>query len=252
MPKKTRIRSTKQKKSTLQRQKQTQDVKQSVRVVVNLAERQKRRRPARKTPNAAPFRGEPIGGVSRFSNTPTPIIVSGNISDDQRKAIVSDGVRMMALDRAAQELNSAREEAIENAPNAPFLGFGGGKSETGSIRSFASSVSMGGGMLGSRAPSVKPSLLGTVDFATAPEVKERQKGGRKPDTSDQKIQRRFTKFQATGIYPTIYKDLSADEKADLQDIIAEYIYRNPIRTPQKTGSKKIGDAMEDLSEVEEI
>jgi hypothetical protein len=110
---------------------------------------------------------------------------------------------------------------------------------------------MGSGVLGSRAPSVKPSLLGTVDFATAPEVKERQKAGRKPDTSDQKIQRRFKNYKEKGLYARIFIGLSTDEKADLQDIIAQYEYTNPIKTPQKTGSKKIGDAMADLSEVEE-
>jgi len=97
MPKKTRIRSTKQKKSSLQRQKQTQDVKQSVRVVVNLKERRARRRPARKMPNLAPFRGEPLRPSSARVWTDNPPIMSGNISDDQRKAIMAEGARRKLL-----------------------------------------------------------------------------------------------------------------------------------------------------------
>jgi hypothetical protein len=150
---------------------------------------------------------------------------------------------MMALDRAAQELNSAREEAIENDRDVPFLGYSGARSETGSMRSFGSGM-LGGG----RAPSVVPSLF-TVDRNVPQEVKEKGKGGRKPDTSDQKIQRRFAKYKQKGVYSTIYQKLTADEKADLQDIIAEYEYRNPVKTPQKTASKKIGE-MGDISEVD--
>lgn len=233
MPKKTRIRSTKQKKSTLQRQKQTQDVKQSVRVVVNLQDKRKRRRPARKAPNLAPFRGEPLGGVSRFSNAPTPIIVSGNISDDQRKAIMADGARQLALERQAQELNSAREEAIENDRDRPFLPYGGTKSE--SNYSVAASQ---------RAPSEKESIWTVpVGFDAAQEVKEKsgKKRGPKPDTSEVRLARRFKIFKEKGITKTTFVNLTDDERAELNDMIAQYELRNPIKTLQKTGSKKISD-----------
>jgi len=230
MPKKTRIRSTKQKKSALQRQKQSQDVKQSVRVVVNLQDKRKRRRPARKAANAAPFRGEPIGGISRGFSTPA-VIVSGNISDDQRKAIMADGARQLALERQAQELNSAREEAIENDRDRPFLPYGGTKSE--SNYSVAASQ---------RPQSEKESIWTVpVGFDAAPEVKEKMRRGRKPDTSEVRLARRFKTFKEKGITKSTFIDLTDDERAELNDMIAQYKLRNPIKTLQKTGSKKISD-----------
>jgi hypothetical protein len=125
------------------------------------------------------------------------------------------------------------EEAIENDRDTPFLGYSGGKSETGSIRSFAASQ---------RAPSEKQSLFTLpAGFDAAPEVKEKRKKGRKPDTSEERLARRFKIFKEKGITKTTFVDLTDDERAELNDMIALYKLRNPIRTPQKTGSKKISD-----------
>jgi hypothetical protein len=282
MPKKSRIRQTKQKKSALQRQKQSQDVKQSVRVIVNLKERRARRRPARKATVASPppFRGEPIGGVSRFYNDRPPIM-SGNISDDQRKAIEAEGQRQLRLEYDTQKLNSDREAAIENDRDVPRLAFGGRRSESNfSTASGSSSLSgslariqqlstrladMSSSSVKGYVPSVAPSLMtATKPSSQTGSASAEQDlsgfGGRGKDAS-KKIADELRKL--TGGTPDKMRSASnlrgggwtTDMINELDNQAKAYLSRNPTTSLNKTVQKRIRDLATGavvLGQVEEV
>jgi len=101
MPKrKSAIRKKAKEKTTLQKQKQKQNVAQSVKVVVNLAAR--RRAATRKSPSGAPMGRAPPsqGSQPQVRTTSTQPIVSGNISDETRRAIMLEGVKQANQERA--------------------------------------------------------------------------------------------------------------------------------------------------------
>jgi hypothetical protein len=226
MPKKSRIRQTKQKKSSLQRQKQSQDVKQSVRVVVNLKERRARRRPARKAPNLAPFRGEPLMPSSARVWTDKPPIISGNISDDQRKAIMAEGARQLALEYRQQKINSDQEAAIENDRDVPALKGGG------SVASFNT---------GSGIPKIPPSVMSASQIIN-PE--QDTTGTKTPKALEKKIAGELNKVvrgeisklrTPSQLRKSGWRD---DEIDDLDKRIDEYLARNPVYSRNKTQQQR--------------
>ncbi len=243
MPKKTRIRQTKEKKSSLKSMKQSQDVKQSVRVVVNLKDKRARRRPARKT--ATPFRGEPLAlPFARFTSAP-PTIISGNISDDQRKAIMAEGAKQLALETQQQNKDRA---AIENTRDVPALKYGGTMSESnfstaGSIASSLERVKAMNERLTARAmgiPSVPPSLR-TVPKEPAEQAAEQDTSGfKKRKNTAAKIAVELEKVKNGQLNKlrtpkTLIKNGWDDDEIELLDKeIEEYFARNPVFTMNKT------------------
>lgn len=125
MPKrKSAIRKKAKEKTTLQKQKQKQNVAQSVKVVVNLAAR--RRAAARKSPSGAPKGRAPpsqLGSQPQVRTTSTQPIVSGNISDETRRAIMLEGVNqanqeravLLEMERKANTLAEEQRKATEQA-----------------------------------------------------------------------------------------------------------------------------------------
>jgi hypothetical protein len=281
MPKKSRIRQTKQKKSTLQRQKQSQEVKQSVRVVVNLKERRARRRPARKMPTLAPFRGEPLRPSSaRLWNDNPPPIMSGNISDDQRKAIMAEGAKQLALEYRTAQRASDLEAAIENDRDVPRLAFGGrgGGSEAGSVastttRSMPPSISS---LAGSRTmgfiPSFPPSLFTATqsaagggaasaeqDLSGTEAETEKKKRGRPKQEAIVRIQEEFNKvIRGGGRSKSSLKagasGFTEDMVDELDKMITQYLVRNPTFSLNKSVQPRFRNVVTgkvQLSDVEE-
>ncbi len=273
MVKKTRIRKTREKKSTLQRQKQTQDVKQAVRVVVNLQDKRARRRPARKPPNAAPFRGEPLSPSFARVSSDKPVIMSSNITDDQRKAIMAEGAKQLQLEMRQQQLLLDRETAIENTRDFPALKYGGARSESNFSTTGSSTASLASSlakvkdmrssldrMTGSSGiPSIAPSLMTATQTPSA-EQDLSGFGGRGKD-ANQKIADELRKL--TSGSPEKMRSAAnlrsggwtTDMITELDNQAKAYLSRNPTTSLNKTVQKRIRDLATGavvLGQVEEV
>jgi hypothetical protein len=129
MPKrKSALRKKAKEKTTLQKQKQDQTVGQSVRVVVNLAARRRAR--ARKKATGAPV-GKALEFLPRLqppiSTGTKPPIVSGNITDETRRAIMAEGVKqanqeravLLEMERKAKMIEEQKRKETEQATMLP-------------------------------------------------------------------------------------------------------------------------------------
>jgi hypothetical protein len=210
-------------------------------------------------PNLAPFRGEPLrpSGVRVWNDNPP--IMSGNISDDQRKAIMAEGARQLALEYRQQQINSSREAAIENDRDIPALKFGGG-SEAGSLASSLSRVRAMNARLSGGIPSVPPSLMTATP--KQPIIEEQDVSGfKKRKALESKIATELRKVMAGELgklrSPTqLIKAGWRDDEIDaVNEKIDDYFKRNPTYSKNKTLQKRFKNLMTgepELGKVEDV
>jgi hypothetical protein len=210
-------------------------------------------------PSAAPFRGEPLRPSSARLWNDNPPIMSGNISDDQRKAIMAEGARLLALEYRQREVSDAQQAAIENDRDTPALKFGGG-SEAGSLASSLSRVKAMNARLSGGIPSAPPSLMTATP--KQPIIEEQDVSGfKKRKALESKIANELRKVMEgkLGALRTpnqLTKSGWRDDEIDaLNEKIDDYFKRNPTYSKNKTLQKRFKNLMTgepELGKVEDV